>query len=75
MQSNHYHHLTRCELQDLCNFINRLHRIVWTALAAILGVCALIWNPYHILTAGLLLLFSRAQWDVRDLQTLSDYDR
>jgi len=75
MQNNYYHHLTRCELQDLCNIINRLHRIVWTALAVILAVCALIWNPWHLLTAGLLLLVSRAQWDVKDIEALDDYGR
>ena len=53
-----------------CNFANWLHRRVWTALAVIVATCALIWNPYHLATAALLLLFSRAEWDTRDIKTL-----
>jgi hypothetical protein len=48
--------------------MNRLHRVVWTALSVIMAVCALIWNPYHLLTAALLLLVSRAQWETSDLK-------
>lgn len=43
---------------------------MWTALAVIVATCALIWNPYHLATAALLLLFSRAEWDTRDLKAL-----
>ena len=35
-----------------------------------LAVCALIWNPYHLLTAALLLLVSRAKWNTDDIATL-----
>lgn len=67
MQNKSNHPLTPAELRWVCNRINRLHRIVWTALAVILAVCAVIWNPYHLFTAALLLLFSRAQWTTRDI--------
>lgn len=70
MQSKVNQPKTSAELQELCNFANWLHRRVWTALAVIVATCALIWNPYHLATAALLLLFSRAEWDVRDLNAL-----
>lgn len=70
MQYTNNHRRTPSELEELCNFTNWLHRRVWTALAVIVAVCALIWNPYHLLTAALLLLVSRAEWDVKDIKAL-----
>lgn len=67
MQNTNNHRRTPSELEELCKFTNWLHRRVWTALAVIVAVCALIWNPYHLLTAALLLLVSRAEWDVKAL--------
>ena len=56
--------LTPAELQRCCNFLNWLHVRLWTALAVI-------FNPGHLLTAALLLLFSRAEWDTRDINALT----
>ena len=70
MQHSNRQPLTPSELRDICNRFNRLHRRVWTALAVIMAVCALIWNPYHLLTAALFLLFSRAEWTTSDIATL-----
>lgn len=70
MQNNHNQHRTPAELQELCNFLNWLHVRVWTVLAVILAVCALIWNPGHLLTAAFLLLVSRFEWEVSDLKAL-----
>lgn len=63
--------LTPAELQRCCNFLNWLHVRVWTALAIIVAVLAVIFNPGHLLTAALLLLFSRAEWDTRDINALT----
>lgn len=68
MQTRNTQPLTPRELRIICNKMNRLHRVVWTALSVIMAVCALIWNPYHLLTAALLLLVSRAQWETSDLE-------
>lgn len=68
MQTRNTQPLTPRELRIICNKMNRLHRVVWTALSVIMAVCALIWNPYHLLTAALLLLVSRAQWETSDLK-------
>lgn len=70
MQHSHTQHKTPAELQEMCDCLNMVHLRLWTFLAGVLAVCALIWNPGHILTAALLLLFSRFEWEVRDLQTL-----
>lgn len=70
MQRHDLQHKTPAELQELCNFLNWLHRRVWLSLAAVLAVCALIWNPYHLATAALFVLVSRAEWDARDLKAL-----
>lgn len=70
MQHNHNQRKTPAELQELCNFINWAWRRFWTVLAAVLAVFALIYNPGHLLTAALLLLASRAEWDTRDLKAL-----
>ena len=72
MQHNHRQPLNDYELRQICNRFNRLHRRVWTALSVILAVCAVIWNPYHLFTAALLLLFSRAQWTTRDIKAMED---
>lgn len=63
--------LTPAELQRCCNFLNWLHVRLWTALAIIVAVLAVIFNPGHLLTAALLLLFSRAEWDTRDINALT----
>lgn len=62
--------LTPSQLQDLCNRLNKLHRIVWTVIAAAVAVGALFANPGHLLTAALLLLLSRAEWEVNDIKAL-----
>lgn len=63
--------LTPAELQRCCNFLNWLHVRLWTVLAIIVAVLAVIFNPGHLLTAALLLLFSRAEWDTRDINALT----
>lgn len=68
MQTRNTQPLTPRELRIICNKMNRLHRVVWTALSVIMAVCAIIWNPYHLFTAALLLLVSRAQWETSDLK-------
>ena len=70
MQNVNNHRRTPAEREEICKVTNWLHRRVWTALAVIVAVCALIWNPYHLLTAALLLLVSRAEWDVKDIKAL-----
>ena len=70
MQSKVNQPKTSAELQELCNFLNYIHVRIWTSAAVIMVVCALIWNPYHLVTAALFLLLSRAKWDVRNLQAL-----
>ena len=70
MQHSTHQPLTPSELRHICNRFNRLHRRVWTALSVILAVCALIWNPYHLFSAALLLLISRAEWTTDDIAAL-----
>lgn len=70
MQNSYLQRKTPAELQELCNFINWAWRRVWTALAILVAVGALFHNPGHLLTAALLLLVSRAEWDTRDLKAL-----
>lgn len=70
MQPSHTQTKTAAELKALCTFINKLHRIVWTALAVIVAVGAMFNNPGHLLTAALLLLFSRAEWEPSDIKAL-----
>ena len=64
----HNTHKTHAELQELCNFVNWIWSRTWIVLAVILAVCALIWNPYHLITAGLLVFVSRARWEVNDFK-------
>lgn len=61
---------TPAELQEMCNCLNMVHRRLWTFLAGVVAVCAMIWNPGHLLTAAVLLLFSRFEWEVNDLKAL-----
>ena len=61
---------TPVELQEMCNCLNMVHRRLWTFLAGVVAVCAMIWNPGHLLTAAVLLLFSRFEWEVNDLKAL-----
>ena len=70
MQHSHTHHKTPAELQELCSSLNLIHRRLWTFVAGCVAVGAMIWNPYHLLTAALLLLFSRFEWEVKDIETL-----
>ena len=70
MQHSNYQHKTPAELQELCNFVNWLHRRVWLVLAALVAVGAIIKNPYHLLTAALFVLVSCAKWEVKDFQAL-----
>jgi len=67
---NNTHPKTPAEFQELCDFTNWLWPRVWITLAVILAVCALIWNPYHLATAALLVLISRARWEVNDFKAL-----
>lgn len=70
MQNSHTQHKTPAELQEMCNCLNMVHRRLWTFLAGVVAVCAMIWNPGHLLTAAVLLLFSRFEWEVNDLKAL-----
>ena len=70
MQNNHRQHKTPTELQELCNFLNWLHVRVWLVIAALVFVGAIFKNPYHIATAALCVLISRARWEVSDLKAL-----
>jgi hypothetical protein len=42
------------------NKINKAYRTVVTVFAAIMAICALIWNPSHLGTAGLIYAFGCA---------------
>lgn len=68
MQHSNNQRKTPAELQELCNFVNWIWSRTWIVLAVILGICALIWNPYHILTAAILVWVSRARWEVNDFK-------
>lgn len=70
MQNSDTQHKTPAELQEMCNCLNMVHRRLWTFLAGVVAVCAMIWNPGHLLTAAVLLLFSRFEWEVNDLKAL-----
>lgn len=70
MQNTHTQHKTPAELQELCNFVNWLHVRVWLVIAALVFVGAIFKNPYHIATAALCVLISRARWEVSDLKAL-----
>lgn len=70
MQNSHTQHKTPAELQEMCNCLNMVHRRLWTFLAGVVAVGAMIWNPGHLLTAAVLLLFSRFEWEVNDLKAL-----
>ena len=71
MQHSHIQHKTPTELQELCNFLNWLHRRVWLGIAVLVLVGAIIKNPYHIVTAALLFGFSRMEvWQPRDLKAM-----
>ena len=72
MQHSHNQPLTPSELRHICNHFNRLHRIVWVSLSVIMAAGALIWNPYHLFTAAVFLLVSRAQWTTDDIKALED---
>lgn len=58
------------DMYELCDFINWLHRRVWTVMAIAVAIGAIFCNPGHLLTAALLLLFSRAEYEVNDLKAL-----
>lgn len=68
MQHSNNQRETPAELQELCNFVNWLWSRVWIAVAVILAVCALIWNPCHLITAAILVWVSRARFEVRDFK-------
>ena len=70
MQHSHIQHKTPAELKELCTFINKLHRIVWTVLALALAIGAIFHNPAHLVTAALVFLFSRAEWEPLDIKAL-----
>ncbi len=70
MQHPHNHQRTPAELKELCAFINKLHRIVWTVLALALAIGAIFHNPAHLVTAALVFLFSRAEWEPSDIKAL-----
>lgn len=57
-------------MEEMCKQLNRLHRVVWTAIAVMVMIGAMIWNYGHLVTAALILLFSRAEWEVSDLKAL-----
>lgn len=61
---------TPAERQELCDFINKVHKALWSIVAAAIAVGAVFYNPGHLVTAALVLLFSRAEWTPRDLETL-----
>lgn len=63
--------LTPDELQNCCNLLNALHCRVWVVIAVAVAIGAIIWNPGHLLTAALILLWSRAEWDTRDLKAMT----
>lgn len=70
MKHSDTQHKTPAELQEMCSCLNMVHRRLWTFLAGVVAVCAMIWNPGHLLTAAVLLLFSRFEWEVNDLKAL-----
>ena len=70
MKQTNYKRKTYEELQELSKFLNRVHRILWTVLAGAVAIGAIFNNPGHLLTAALLLLFSRAEWTPSDLNAI-----
>ena len=62
-----YQKKTTAEVKELCKFMNAFHRIFWASISGCLAVAALIWNPYHLITAALLFGFSRIDiWEPWD---------